>query len=582
VLDSISAPRRLVLHRLVLEALRRSPLAESAMARLAYHADAAHDPAAVLAYAPGAARQAASANAHHDAAQHFALALRYAAGLPPAEHAALQEAYAWECNLIEQRAAGAEARRQAAELWREAGQPLRQGENLAQMMILLVAQGRHAEAEQMSQAALRLLEPLPPGRELALAYRSQAVLRMFDRDVSAAITWGEKARVLAEQAGDPHVLALVLNTVGTAWLFADYERGRAYLERSLAAARQAGQDAHAANAITNLAAASAELFQFERAEGYLADGLAFCTEHDFDAMRLYMLAWQAATHLYRGRWDAAGEAAAAVVGRADVSKNSRVTALVVLGRLRARRGDPGVWEALDEALTLAEGMIGYDRVAHCRAARAEAAWLEDQPKRAAEEALAAFDAAASKGHPWLAGELALWRARAGEEFALPEAAARPFRLELAGDWQAAAAAWETLGCPYEQARALAEGDTAAQRAALAVFEALGARPAAARLRHKLRAAGARDLPRGPRPATQAHPFGLTARQAEVLAWLGSDLTNAQIAAHLHLSPKTVDHHVSAVLAKLGVGTRAAAARLAAEHGLSPPTKPGARRARDGA
>ena len=140
----------------------------------------------------------------------------------------------------------------------------------------------------------------------------------------------------------------------------------------------------------------------------------------------------------------------------------------------------------------------------------------------------------------------------------------PFAAELAGRWSDAAAAWQRLGCPYEQALALAEGDEDAQRAALGILEALGALPAAAIVRARLTRRGVRDLPRGPRRSTRANPAGLTNRQMDVLALLGDGLSNREIGERLYLSTRTVDHHVSAILRKLGAGNRARAALLARE------------------
>ena len=165
----------------------------------------------------------------------------------------------------------------------------------------------------------------------------------------------------------------------------------------------------------------------------------------------------------------------------------------------------------------------------------------------------------------MTGELAFWRWRAGDMVMLPEWTAEPFALQITGDWQEAATAWEWLGCPYEQARALADGDVGAQMAALALFEQLGARPMAEIVRQKLRDAGVQAVPRGPRTTTKENPFGLTNRQVEVLTLLTENLTNAQIAARLHISPKTVDHHVSAVLGKLDVSSREEAAETARQH-----------------
>ena len=104
--------------------------------------------------------------------------------------------------------------------------------------------------------------------------------------------------------------------------------------------------------------------------------------------------------------------------------------------------------------------------------------------------------------------------------------------------------------------------------ALLMLERLEARPAAALVRRRLRELGMTRLPRGPRPATRAHPAGLTGRQAEILRLLADGLSNADIAARLVISVRTVDHHVTAVLQKLGVPTRREAARAAVELGLT--------------
>ena len=147
------------------------------------------------------------------------------------------------------------------------------------------------------------------------------------------------------------------------------------------------------------------------------------------------------------------------------------------------------------------------------------------------------------------GELAYWQWKAGALEAAPEWIAEPYRLQLDGETGAAAAAWRARGCPYEAARTLADAD---DEAALEELERLGASPLAAELRRRLGL-------RGPREATRANPAGLTARELEVLALLADGLQNREIAERLVLSPRTVDHHVSSVLRKLGTRTRGEAA-----------------------
>jgi DNA-binding CsgD family transcriptional regulator len=566
ILEAIAPHQRVVLHRLVLDALKASPITRTDDARLAHHAEAVGDADAVLTYAPAAARRAAAASAHREAANLYALARRFATELPADQHALLLEAYAVECDAVGQPADGIAARRTAIELWRSLGNRLKQGENLAHLMTPLNRVGQNIEAQQVSREAIDILESLPPGRELALAYRMQAAVCLVNRHCEEALTWAEKALQLAEQSEAAEVLAAIHVTIGTAWLFLDYERGCAYLEDKIEWAHRAGLSARVAHMYSNLCSASGELYQLPRAAEYAVTGLAYAAERDLDSHRFYMLAWQALIELQLGHWDQAAEIAATVLANPGTTVISRIMGLAAQGRERVRRGDADAAAAatLDEALQLAVRADNLQRLGPVRAARAEAAWFVGDRDRVLAEVRAVYDLAIEKHHPWLAGELAYWRWRGGDRFTPPDWLAKPFALQIAGQWRAAAEEWKRLNCPYEQARALADGDATAQTAALAIFERLGAKPAIEEVKQKLRAAGVRNLPRS---TTRENPYGLTARQMDILALLAQDLSNAEIAARLSLSPKTVDHHVSAVLAKLDVHSREEAAQVAKREGL---------------
>jgi DNA-binding CsgD family transcriptional regulator len=388
---------------------------------------------------------------------------------------------------------------------------------------------------------------------------------MLTQDYRASIAWGERAIALAEPAQDQQLVLSARNTIGTSWAHLDYAYGCQYLEQNLSAAHAAGLYSLAGHAYANLSSVSSELYHFPQSERYAQAGLAYAGEHGLDRFGLYILAWQAITHLRLGRWREAAEAAGAVLQRPGVSVTSRVTALVALGSLRARRGDANAFTALDEALELTRHTSSLHRTALVRAARAEAAWLAGDRERTLAEARAVFDVAVSKRHAWFAGELAYWRWRAGDEASVFDWMAAPYARHMAGDWHGAAEAWEQLGCPYEQARALAVGEAADQVTAVGIFERLGARPAAEELRARVRTAGAAGLLRQPRAETRDNPFGLTRRQVDTLELLVAGLSNAEIAARLHISPKTADHHVSAILAHLDVHSREAAAELARQH-----------------
>jgi len=143
-----------------------------------------------------------------------------------------------------------------------------------------------------------------------------------------------------------------------------------------------------------------------------------------------------------------------------------------------------------------------------------------------------------------------------------------YKAELQGDWSRAAKLWSALGCEYDAALALSGADDdELLRHSLVKLQRLGARAAAAVVARKLRARGAQGILRGPRASTLRNAAQLTARELEVLDLVRSGMRNAEIANRLFLTPKTVDHHVSAILRKLAVESRSQAAREATRLGL---------------
>jgi DNA-binding CsgD family transcriptional regulator len=201
-------------------------------------------------------------------------------------------------------------------------------------------------------------------------------------------------------------------------------------------------------------------------------------------------------------------------------------------------------------------------------ARAEAAWLEGRDDSALEETDRVWEWSLELGARASVGEAAFWRHYAGAEDVPTERLDEPYARALGGDWREACRVWSGLGCDYRWALAAAGGDEEHQRQAVETLYAIGARAAATAVSRRLRQAGARNLPRGPRGQTSRNPAQLTARELEVLELLAEGLRNAEIAERLVVSVRTVDHHVSAILRKLDVGSRNQAAAAAAELGLT--------------
>jgi ATP/maltotriose-dependent transcriptional regulator MalT len=462
------------------------------------------------------------------------------------------------------------ARRAALELREAAGDREKVGEGLRWLSRLHWWDGSRKEAEAAAARAIAVLETAPPGHQLAMAYSNQAQLDMLANRGDAAMGWAGRAIELARRLGDQETLSHALTNIGSARTLRGDLGGRAELEQGFEVAVAAGLEDHAARALANLATQSVEMKDYRHARQDLDRALAYVQAHELSGFAQHLLGHRARLRLDQGDWaEAERDARAALAERVHAS-GRLADALVPLGLLQARRGDPAAAATLQEATEAAFATGELQWTAPVAAARAEHAWLHGETGRVAEEAARVLEPAVRADHPWFAGELAYWLRLAGTPVEVPVRVAEPYRLLLAGDWRAAAAAWEELGCVYHRALALARGDRdEAPLEALAVLDGLGARQTAQRLRRQLRRRGDLRVPRGPNRATAANPAGLTGRQVEVLGLLAEGLTDAEIAARLSLSAKTVGHHVSALLAKLGVGSRREAAAAGRQLGLVP-------------
>jgi DNA-binding CsgD family transcriptional regulator/tetratricopeptide (TPR) repeat protein len=568
VAESLTPDRALTLHRGALAALAAPPGGTPDLARLAHHAEAAADHAAVLRFAPAAGAGAATLGAHREAAAQYERALRSAEPEPPRVRAELLELCSHECYLSGRMPEALAAQERAVALRREFDDPLREGDALRALARLLGFVGRADEAEAACLEAIALLEPLGPGPELARAYGKMAQRRMNWDDARGAIEWGSRSLEMAEALDETETAVYALTSIGIAELLSGAPGGTEKLERALELARAAGLDDHVGRAFLNLVWSSIRRRGFTEVHGYLDAGLAYCDERGLGYWWLCLLACQAWLRLVECQWDEAAATALFVLDHPRDALVPRVIALRVQGLLRARRGDPGAWPLLDEALALAEPTAEFQQIAPVVAARAEAAWLEASPALVSAEIQRTL--ARTTDSSWEIGELICWQRRLG----LPggetaPVSAKPYRLELAGQFAEAAREWVELDCRYEAALALAQSDEAeVLRRSLEELQRLDARPAGGIVARRLRERGARGLPRGPRPKTRANPANLTARELEVLALVSDGLRNADIAERLFVAEKTVDHHVSSILRKLDARTRGEAAAKAMRLGLA--------------
>jgi DNA-binding CsgD family transcriptional regulator len=563
--ESIALNRKVDLHRKALAALANPSIGRPDLAQLAHHAEAAQDEEAVLRYAPEAAARAESLGAHREAAAQYARALRFGDRLPPIRRIELLKLRAAECFVTDQYDVGIQALEEGLVYSRALGDKLIEGDLLRRLSEFFWCPGRTVDANRSGQQAVALLEAMPPGQELADAYSNLAFLCAAGMRTVEAIAWARRAFELGDRLKLGETASLALIRIGAC------EGDIPRLEQSLEHARHAGLVNLEAHTLLLLADAAVGNPRHTQARLYTDEGIKLCEDRGLDLTRLYLLAARAQLELHEGRWAQAAETAGLVQRIPRTSTTPRILALVVLALVRARRGDPGQSPLLDEAWRLAEPTGELSRLGPVAAARAEAAWLKGDHVTVDKATQNPLDLAIDLKASWLMGELAVWRRRAGLDWTIPSTAevAKPYALELGGDPSAAAELWLELGCPYEAAIAVLDADDDnLQRRALEQLQRMEARPAAAIVAHRLRQRGARSLPRGPRSATASNPARLTQREVEVVGLLTQGLRDAEIAERLFLSEKTVGHHVSAILRKLGVPNRGQARMEALRLGLA--------------
>jgi DNA-binding CsgD family transcriptional regulator/tetratricopeptide (TPR) repeat protein len=537
--------------------------------RLAHHAAGSGNREVVARHAPLAAARAARLGAHREAAEHLQLALRYHE-TPDRRRAELLDQLSYECYLTDQVARAMDSGLEALAIYAQEEDTRSIGASQRWLSRLAWVLGQGADSERYAAAAVATLEQLGPGPELAMSYSNLAQLRMLSGDTAEAVHWGGKAIELARRFGDRAVEMHALNNVGSALAWAgELAEGRARLTQSLDMALADDAQEHAARAYTNLGGIHIQSRSLREADRYLQAGIGYCTDRDLDTWRLYMTAWFAHSLAEQGNYDAADRCLADVLRHPHVSPITQVCALPVTGVLAARRGRDGT-DPLDEALPIALQTGEGQRLSAVVIARAEAAWIAGRSADLTADIDRAWPFAIAHPEPWELGELSWWLHLAGEHRPLPAPLARPFALMLAGEHRAAAGVWRDLGCPLWSSYALAFSPQLQDaQECLEILDRLGV-PA---VRHAvLRDRHARGLvvPRGPRAARRASPAGLTARETEVLQLLAEGLSYAEVAERLVLSEKTVGHHVSAVLRKLGEPTRSRAVAKALRLGVIQP------------
>ena len=572
--QSIAPAQRQSLHRMVVKELARR--SDSRASEVAHHAARAGETAALLKFAQLAASQAARAGAPREAAAHYQAILQHRSHLGAERLVETLEHYAEQSYLMGAAANAMTFMTEAAQLRRAAADPIGLGRDLMRLTRFAWISGHRAAAEAFAQESIAVLANEPEGPELAWAYSHQSQLDMLAFRIDDAIGWGEKALKLARRLDQPEIVVHALGNLGTARAEHDAAASCEELEQSFDLALAGGFHDHVQRAACNLTCIYYWRRDYPRALANIDKGIAHAMARELTHWEAYLRGWRAMIRSDLGHWGAAEEEAQEVSSRQSIADVYRFPALIALSRLRLRRGDPDHGTALEIASHYSVTLAELQRTIYVAAVQAERLWLSAKPVAEHPEVLSLLcevhATAEQREVPWAAESASLWRYLLGDRGLATEHLSPPFRDLIEGRWQAAASGWRALRHPYEEAIALSLGCEDAQRQALDIWDRLGAAPAASRLRRAMRAAGISVIPRGPIADTRANVAGLTRRQTHVLELIGEGLTNTEIAECLCISGKTAEHHVSAIMARLGAASRREAVTEARKRGLLDPKR----------
>lgn len=559
--DAMPRKRLRELHSGLLTLLATRP--DVSHARLLHHAAGAGDRKAIHIYAPQAAADARRLGALNEAAGYYELAV---ANLDESERetrADFLQNIAWICYQTGQNRRAVEMQKQALEHFVATGNVLREGDGYRRLSRFHWVVGDRKAAQDYAARAIRALAG-HPGPELARAQSNLAQLAMLDYDDDAVRAPAEEAMRLAREFDCPDILAHAQNNLAMSLARSDPERGRALLRESLETSTTYNFTDDAGRAYINWAFFEKYALEFERSIELAEEGRRYCLAHEQDGNAAYLSGTIAWNLIQMGRFERAVDVARNVLSDTLKQGNMSSVFLAAVALIWTSLRSTGE-EDREASAVLEEFIAKMDEVQRLEvyaAIVAERAWLgQESPDQAIELLTTVLNRVSDVSNVPLA---LIWLHKLDPDRMLPKSPylLEPVRLQIEGHWREAAEKWEEKGAVFNQALALAEGDDEACQQAARILEEMGAYGSLKALQRDMRNAGLVAKTSVPRRTTAANPAGLTKRQLDVLAALNEGLSNAEIANRLFISSKTVDHHVSAILAKLDVTSRGEAAAKA--------------------
>lgn len=566
---SLSPFKRIELNKVILNLFLSSFEAEGEIERILQYAKNANEDKLVIKYAPIAARRAACVGAHIEASKLFLTAIECSDPNDENQLAEFYEAYAYECYLTNKIKEAIIYTGKLLKILKEKENIEKTGNCLRFLSRLWWLDGNRKNAENFAEQAIDLLKNQPSSSAQAMAFSNMSQLKMLFDQPRECITWGERAIEIAREAHDEGALSHALNNVGSVQMNLPLlkEQGMKLLQESLAIALKNSFHEHAARAYSNLGSNGVKLKDYVLAKKILDEGIQYCEERELDSWKLNMLSFKAQMCLETGEWSMAYDIADTLLKTEDKPRGFKIGALIVLGTIKMRRGDEDAINLLLQAKAKSFETMELQRIIPSLIALLEYEWLTgkifietkelDSVKNMIEKSI---DIASRSEYAFW-----LWKARK-YNIALVDFY-EPYKLLNSGKIERAADFWAKALCPYQRAVFLFEGNEENKKTALSIFQQLGANAISEKIKMEMRAIGIKKIPRGLRESTKNNPAQLTNRELDVLQLLQKGNQNKEIAGLLFISPKTTDHHISSILFKLDVNSRAKAVTEAVRLGI---------------
>ncbi len=563
---SMSPILRVELNKKILDLFQENFEQNGEIERIIHHAKNANAYEVVIHYSPIAARKAAAIGAHVEASRLYLSAIENYQGNDADTLIRFYEPYAYECYLTSQVNEAIIYAGKSLRLLEQRNDIGRVGNCLRFLSLLYLFDGNRTKSESYASQSIDVFADQPPSKEKAMAYANMGRLKAMSDEKDECILWSEKAITMAEDLDDNQTLCHAWNSLGAilSKVHSSGNKGLEFLHKSMDHALRNNYEEYIGHAYANFVAVAVVTRDYSLAKKMLEEGLQFFEDRDIDLGTKYLTVYKARMYLETGHWNEAYDIANNFLTNEEQFSLIKIGPRLIAATIKMRRGDSDVLPQLLEAKEKAFETGQLNRILPAVTALLEYEWIVD--RRFAEQADIDYviNAMELRGNIYENSAFAYWLLKARNQRLQLDELYEGFTMNDKTMAIKAASLWKQLGCPYEQALALFQGDDHDKREAISIVQKLGADAVYNKLKFEMRTSGIKSIPRGIRKNTRSNPAHLTERELDVLQLLKEGMQNKEIGSKLFISAKTVDNHISSIFFKLSVHSRARAIEQASQ------------------